>query len=340
MNSPDSQTAGPERTSPDTDDMQQSKMGRATGDGKVLCTGVLAAERAYGSTVAVGMQVSLPAARPLGSEAACGTSHMVPEDALANAFTSQQQQGAGTQIATLQKQHLKLLPAVEAARPGDVPDPDAINRILQQVLDMESRMGSLHPETGRAYVLLARVLEHKSTVWSLTMAERALLRAWTIIGMGTPRRCSESGAAAVAGVAAAAAAESGAAGVSEMLGQLPDSFNTFHFVLEQIRIKLGFLQWQQQQQMAALVRLAVTASVAGNAGGSVASAAAAALVPPGGKPALAAATPAPALADTNGAGGGAAGMDVDAGNAALPPVPMGGHVSGPDPMDSVAGFFA
>lgn len=171
-------------------------------------------------------------------------------------------------LAQLQQQQLELLPPVEAARPGDVPDPEAINRIRQQVLDVEARMGCLHPEAGRAYMLMARVLEHKGTLWSLGMAERALLRAWTIVSGVGSRRPSESGAgtaaAAVAGVAAAAAAEAGALGAGELLCQMPDSFKTFQYLMEQIRAKQSRLQQQQQQrqqeqQVAALLLAAAAA---------------------------------------------------------------------------------
>lgn len=180
-------------------------------------------------------------------------------------------------LAGLQQQHLDLLPPVEPARAGDVAEADAINRIRQQVMEVEARMGPLHPECGKAYVLLARVLEHKGTLWSLTMAERALLRAWTIVGHATAaggvaaavngsaaaaggaaaasnRRASEASMAAMANVAAAAV-EAGAAGATEMLGQMPDSFPTFHYLMEQIRMKLRLLQVQQQEQMSLLVGL-------------------------------------------------------------------------------------
>lgn len=152
-------------------------------------------------------------------------------------------------------------------------------------------MGMLHRETGRAYVLLARVLEHKGTAWSLAMAERALLRAWTITGFvtssGAARRRSESGAgaAAVAGVAEAAAAEAGGAGVSELLCQLPDSFHTFQFMLEQIRMKQSILHVKQQQQLAALLQLVAVAGMSGAAAARGTGAAAAAVVAPAAVPA-------------------------------------------------------
>ncbi|GFR48405.1 hypothetical protein Agub_g10299 [Astrephomene gubernaculifera] len=202
-------------------------------------------------------QASYPASHPASHPAAHPASQPAPLVAM-------------SVVEQLQQQHLALLPAVEAARPGDVPDPEAINRIRQQVLEVQSRMGPLHPETGRAYVLLARVLEHKGTSWSLSMAERALLRAWTIVGLvSSRRRTSESGsaAAAVAGVAAAAAAEAGADGASELLGQLPDSFHTFQYLLEQIRVKQSYLQLQQQQQLVTLLQTMAAARALGGGGG-------------------------------------------------------------------------
>jgi hypothetical protein len=36
-------------------------------------------------------------------------------------------------------------------------------------------------QVGKAYVFLARVLQHEGSRWSLTMAQRALLRAWQIL---------------------------------------------------------------------------------------------------------------------------------------------------------------
>ncbi|GLI60954.1 hypothetical protein VaNZ11_003206, partial [Volvox africanus] len=209
MNSPDSQLVGgsADRTSPYTDDMDHNR-GDDSGHSNRTVTAALVGQ-------------------PYPAEPSGPPPPPPPGHALA---------GPLSQLALLQQQHLKLLPPVEAARPGDVPDPSSINRIRQQVLDMEARMGSLNRETGRAYVLMARVLEHKGTFWSLTMAERALMRAWTIVSVvGASRRSSDgSGAAATtsdtpSGVAEAAAAEASAAAAGEILGQLPDSFHTFQY---------------------------------------------------------------------------------------------------------------
>ncbi|GIL62151.1 hypothetical protein Vafri_16422 [Volvox africanus] len=257
MNSPDSQlvVGSADRTSPCTDDMGHSR-GDDSGHSNRTVTVALGGQQ-YPAETASGPPLPPP-----------------PGHALA---------GPLSQLVLLQQQHLKLLPPVEAARPGDVPDPGSINRIRQQVLDMEARMGSLHRETGRAYVLLARVLEHKGTFWSLSMAERALMRAWTIVSVVGANRRSSDGSGAVAatsdapppsGVAEAAAAEASAAAAGEILGQLPDSFHTFQYLLEQIRMKQRYLQQQQEQQLMALVQMvamlsAPAVSPAPAAGGSI-----------------------------------------------------------------------
>lgn len=100
------------------------------------------------------------------------------------------------------------------------------------------------------------------------MAERALMRAWTIVGVASSGRrssdagcCGGGGASAVAGVAEAAAAEAGGASPCEMLCQLPDSFHTFHYLLEQIRMKQSFLQEQQEQQLVALLQIVAMVGV-------------------------------------------------------------------------------
>ncbi|GLC41420.1 hypothetical protein PLESTM_001194100 [Pleodorina starrii] len=280
MNSPDSQLAGgADRASPATEDPSGPSRG-----GQADRRPAAASDQPNDADVAGTRPCSSGGAAVAAAPAAgAGAS-----PASGPASGGQASGGAWAQLTLLQQQHLKLLLPVEPARPGDVPDPDSINRIHQQVLDMESRMGALHPETGRAYVLLARVLEHKGTCWSLAMAERALMRAWTIVGVvsSSRRRSSEgdagaagagagaAGASTVAGVAEAAAAEAGAGATpGEMLGELPDSFHTFHYLLEQIRMKQSYLQAQQEQRLRALLQMVemmgvpAAAAIAAAAGG-------------------------------------------------------------------------
>lgn len=97
---------------------------------------------------------------------------------------------------------------VEEAGPGDVPDPVALNKIRSHVLEIEGRYGRAHPETGKAWLMLARVLEHHCTRWSLCQGERALLSAWEVVS------------------AVQAQADPQA---------LPQSFPQFIFLLEQVR---------------------------------------------------------------------------------------------------------
>jgi hypothetical protein len=60
-------------------------------------------------------------------------------------------------------------------------DTEKINMYRQHILFLERVLGSMHPQVGKAYVFLARVLQHEGSRWSLTMAQRALLRAWQIL---------------------------------------------------------------------------------------------------------------------------------------------------------------
>ncbi|EFJ51231.1 hypothetical protein VOLCADRAFT_88101 [Volvox carteri f. nagariensis] len=284
MNSPDSQLAGGAgRASPvNTDGADRHSLeGESAGQLDNQPTAATGAAGAASASASGGPQ-RRPAAQasgvaaPPGPQPCSSSGGRQSAVAAAAAAGAEQAQGLGPQVAggngevlaqlaLLQQQHLKLLLPVDAARQGDVPDPASINRIRQQVLETESRMGPLHPETGRAYVLLARVLEHKGTCWSLSMAERALLRAWTIVSLvSSSRRPSDLGstvsaaaapASAVSGAVEADAAEGGTSALGEMLGQLPDSFHSFQYLLEQIRMKLSFLQDRQERQLVALLRM-------------------------------------------------------------------------------------
>lgn len=60
-------------------------------------------------------------------------------------------------------------------------DSTKINQYRQHILLLEKLVGNMHPQVGKAYVFLARLLQHEGSKWSVTMAQRALLRAWQIL---------------------------------------------------------------------------------------------------------------------------------------------------------------
>ena len=58
---------------------------------------------------------------------------------------------------------------------------EKINLYRQHIQLLERSLGNMHPQVGKAYVFLGRALHHEGSRWSLTMAQRALLRAWQIL---------------------------------------------------------------------------------------------------------------------------------------------------------------
>ncbi|MEW5310217.1 MAG: hypothetical protein WDW38_002034 [Sanguina aurantia] len=129
--------------------------------------------------------------------------------------------GGASAAAVSRLQAGEAVVCVDEAGPGDVPDPAALNKIRAHVLEIEGRHGRAHPETGKAWLMLARVLEHHCTRWSLRQGERALLSAWEV----------------VSAVQAEADPRS-----------LPQSFPQFIFLLEQMRMKMGLVALGQQLQ--------------------------------------------------------------------------------------------
>lgn len=64
---------------------------------------------------------------------------------------------------------------------ADLLDHQKINLYRQHILFLERVLGNTHPQVGKAYIFLTRVLQHEGSRWSLTMAQRALLRSWQIL---------------------------------------------------------------------------------------------------------------------------------------------------------------
>ncbi len=67
-------------------------------------------------------------------------------------------------------------------------------------------------QVGSAYLFLADVLQHEGSQWSVTMAQRAQLRAWQIAeGTNVRQQGEQEKAAAAEGVLAAVARAAAAA---------------------------------------------------------------------------------------------------------------------------------
>lgn len=94
-----------------------------------------------------------------------------------------QDAAAAAAIAGMSQQEFAAAMADNKAAhvPMDVVDGHKINVYRQHILFLERVLGNMHPQVGKAYVFLARVLQHEGSRWSLTMAQRALLRAWQIL---------------------------------------------------------------------------------------------------------------------------------------------------------------